>query len=188
MAKRFASIEDKHLEFIERQKIFFAATAAEGTRINISPRPTTALRVIDRNTVCWLDLTGSGAETAAHLLADGRLTIMMTAFEGAPNIMRLYGRGRSVPAGTAEFDALLSAHFGGEAPLGARQIVVQDIDLVQTSCGYGVPLFDYEGERDNLARWAEHKGPEGIADYQRRENMESMDGLPTGLLPEPADA
>lgn len=188
MAKQFPSIEDRHREFIERQKIFFAATAAAGTRINISPRPTTALRVIGPNSVCWLDLTGSGAETAAHLLADGRLTIMMTAFEGAPNIMRLYGRGRSVPAGTAEFDALLAEHFGGEAPLGARQIVVQDIDLVQTSCGYGVPLFEYEGERDNLDRWAEHKGPDGLADYQRRENATSMDGLPTGLIPAAAEA
>lgn len=186
--KRFDTIDDRNRAFIERQKIFFAATAADGTRINLSPRPTTALRVTGPNGVCWLDLTGSGAETAAHLRADGRLTIMFCAFEGAPNILRLYGRGRSVPTGTAEFDALLAAHFGGEAPLGARQIVVQDVEMVQTSCGYGVPLFAYEGERDNLDRWAEHKGEDGLRRYQAENNAVSMDGLPTGLVPAAADA
>jgi hypothetical protein len=181
--KRYSEIGDRHREFIERQTIFFAATAAAGTRINLSPRPAEALRVIGPNSVCWLDLTGSGAETAAHLLADGRLTIMLCAFEGAPNILRLYGRGRSVPAGTAEYEALLAEHFGGTAPAGARQIVVQDVDMVQTSCGYGVPLFTYEGERDTLIRWAEHKGEEGVARYRAEKNAVSMDGLPTGLVP-----
>ena len=184
MAKQFARIEDNLKSFIERQRIFFTASAAEGTRVNISPRPTDVLRLLDANTAIYLDRTGSGNETAAHLLADGRLTIMFCAFEGPPVILRLYGKGRMIRRGSAEYRDLLAAHYNGEEPLGARQIIRLDIDLVQTSCGYGVPLFDYQAERPNLDRWAEAKSADELTAYWRQKNLTSMDGLPTGLLDE----
>jgi hypothetical protein len=184
MAKQFARIEDNLKSFIARQRIFFTASAAEGTRVNISPRPTEALRLLDANTAIYLDRTGSGNETAAHLLADGRLTIMFCAFEGPPVILRLYGWGRMIRRNSSEYLALLEAHYDGEEPLGARQIIRLDIDLVQTSCGYGVPLFDYQSERHNLDRWAEAKGRDGLDAYWREKNLTSMNGLPTGLLDE----
>ena len=182
MAKQFAGLEDAHRAFIQRQKIFFAATAAPEARVNISPREAGALRVLGPNSVVYLDQTGSGGETAAHLLADGRMTIMFCAFEGLPLILRLYGQGRSMVRGGAAYAALLASAFGGDEPLGARQIVVLDIDLVQTSCGYGVPLFDHAGDRNNLHRWAEAKGAAGLEAYRREKNARSIDGLPTGLV------
>jgi hypothetical protein len=184
MAKQFVRIEDNHKSFIARQRIFFTASAAQGTRVNISPRPTEALRLIDDVTVIYLDKTGSGNETGAHLLADGRLTIMLCAFEGPPVILRLYGRGRAIRRGGPEYRSLIAAHYGGEEPLGARQIIRLDVDLVQTSCGYGVPLFDYRAERPNLDRWAQAQGEDGLQAYWREENSTSIDGLPTGLLEE----
>jgi hypothetical protein len=184
MAKQFARIEDAHRNFISRQHIFFTASAAEGTRVNISPRSTEALRLLDDLTAIYLDRTGSGNETAAHLLADGRLTIMFCAFDGPPVILRLYGKGRMIRRNSPEYLSLLAEHYGGQEPLGARQIIRLDIDLVQTSCGYAVPLYDYRAERPNLDRWAEAKGQEGLEAYWRETNLTSMDGLPTGLLDE----
>jgi hypothetical protein len=131
--------------------------------------------------VVYLDRTGSGNETAAHLRADGRLTIMFCAFEGAPLILRLYGRGRVLRRGRSEYQSLLTEAFAGAEPLGARQMVQLEIDLVQTSCGFGVPLFDYQAERPTLDRWTEAKG-DGIDAYRREKNRFSIDGLPTGLF------
>lgn len=156
--------------------------------MNVSPRDGKSLRILDPNAVAYLDLTGSGNETAAHLAADGRLTLMFCALQGAPMILRLYGTGRVVRRGSAEYDSLLAAHFGSEEPAGARQMIVQAVELVQTSCGYNVPLFEYQEERDTLRRWAEKKGAEGLEAYRREKNTRSMDGLPTGLLEEPAAA
>jgi hypothetical protein len=184
MAQQFARIEDKHKSFIARQRVFFTASAAEGTRVNVSPRPIETLRLLDDLTLIYLDRTGSGNETAAHLLADGRLTIMLCAFEGPPVILRLYGKGRAIRRNSAEYRTLLDTQYGGEEPLGARQIIRLDIDLVQTSCGYGVPLFDYEGERASLDRWTAAKGEDGLEAYWREKNLRSIDGLPTGLLDE----
>ena len=181
MGKQFPAMTPAHRDFIARQRIFFTATATDTSRVNISPRPTDALRVLDERTVAYLDQTGSGSETAAHLLADGRITLMFCAFEEPPNILRLYGRGASLLRGSAEYASLLTSTFDGEEPLGARQIVRMDVDLVQTSCGYGVPLFDYVGERTTLQRWAEHKGEAGLEEYWRLKNARSIDGLPTGL-------
>ncbi|MEF2071003.1 pyridoxamine 5'-phosphate oxidase family protein [Consotaella aegiceratis] len=181
MAKQFAAIDATRREFIGRQKIFFTASAAAGTRVNISPRSTDHLHVLSDNAVAYLDMTGSGSETSAHLIADGRLTLMFCAFEGAPLILRLYGRGHSAFHGSDEYEAFLDAHYGGVAPLGARQVVFLDVDLVQTSCGYGVPFFDYVGERPTMARWAENKGPDGLVAYRCKNNAVSMDGLPTGM-------
>lgn len=182
MAKQFASMTAAHLEFIARQKIFFTASATTTSRVNVSPRPTDLLRVLDERTVLYLDLTGSGSETAAHLRIDGRITLMFCAFDEPPSILRLYGRGTSLPRNTSEYTALLASAFENQEPLGARQIVRIDIDLVQTSCGYGVPLFDYVGERTTLRRWAEQKGEVGLEEYRRQKNTSSLDGLSTGLL------
>jgi hypothetical protein len=181
MGKQFASMTPAHRDFIARQRIFFAASATATSRVNVSPRPTDVLRVLDERAVAFLDLTGSGSETAAHLRADGRITLMFCALEEPPNILRLYGRGTSLPRGSGEYGALLASLYGNQEPPGARQIVRIDIDLVQTSCGYGVPLFEYVGERETLRRWAEKKGEAGLAEYWRLKNAHSIDGLPTGL-------
>jgi hypothetical protein len=182
MATRYPAIDEKHRRFIERQHVFFTASAAEGTRVNLSPRGTDSFRILTPNRVVYLDRTGSGNETAAHMKADGRLTIMFCAFEGPPNILRLYGRGRVVHRGTGEYATLLRERFAGNEPLGTRQFMVQDIDLVQTSCGYGVPFLEYKGERPSMDNWAENKGADGLLAYQREKNVTSMDGLPTGLF------
>lgn len=184
MAKMFERMEPAHREFIERQKIFFNASAAADGRVNVSPRAAALLRVLDESTVVYLDLTGSGNETAAHLRATGRLTLMFCAFEGAPMILRLYGEGRILRRGSAEYNDLLAAHFAGTEITGSRQMVRLDVEAVQTSCGYNVPLFQYVAERDTLVRWAENKGPEGLEAYRVRNNASSIDGLPTGLFDE----
>ncbi|MFO1149795.1 MAG: pyridoxamine 5'-phosphate oxidase family protein [Alsobacter sp.] len=181
MAKQHPEINDALGAFIGRQRIFFAASAAAGTRINLSPRGTEALRILGPLEVCYLDQTGSGNETAAHLLADGRLTLMFCAFEGPPQILRLYGRGEALARGTPGYAALLEAQYEGRELPGARQIVRLAVEIVQTSCGFGVPLFTFMERRTTLDRWAESKGEEGLAAYRREKNRVSMDGLPTGL-------
>ncbi|SEU13779.1 hypothetical protein SAMN05443639_10871 [Stigmatella erecta] len=162
--------------------MFFTASAAPSGHVNVSPRSTDMFRVLGDNAVMYLDRTGSGNETAAHLKADGRLTIMFCAVAGPPLIMRLYGRGRVIHRASDEFATRLRAHFEGIAPLGARQMVHLDFDLVQTSCGYGVPLFEYQEERPQMDAWARAKGVEGIEDYWREKNQVSLDGLPTCLF------
>src|SRR6218665_1573532 len=179
MAKDFPALNAHHRDFIARQHFFFTATAAAGTRINISPRSTDQFRVLGDNAALYLDRTGSGNETSAHLLADGRMTIMFCAVEGPPLILRLYGRGRVIHRGTDEYGRLLETEFANTEPLGARQIVWLDFDLVKTSCGYGVPLFDYREERDTMDKWANAKGPAGIEAYWHEKNVTSIDGLPT---------
>jgi Pyridoxamine 5'-phosphate oxidase len=182
MAKTLPFIDAACRDFIARQKIFFAASAAPGARVNLSPRGTDALAILDEMTVAWLDKTGSGAETAPHLKADGRLTLMFCAFQGPPNILRIYGRGEVLRRGGESYRAILASAFGGVEPPGARQIVLLHSDRVQTSCGYGVPLFDYRGERPSLDNWAHSRGEEGLEAYRREKNVVSIDGLPTGLL------
>lgn len=181
MAKQFASIEAQHRDFIARQHLFFVASAAEDTRINLSPKGHDCLRVLDPHRVVYLDRTGSGAETAAHLRADGRLTLMFCALEGPPMILRLYGRGRTLHRGGEDYAAILADAFDGCEPPGARQMVLLEVDLVQTSCGFAVPLYAYQGERPSLDRWAESQGEAGLAAYRREKNAVSLDGLPTGL-------
>ncbi|WP_439815827.1 pyridoxamine 5'-phosphate oxidase family protein [Zavarzinia sp. CC-PAN008] len=185
MAKQFASIEPNIRAFIERQRIFFTGSAAAEGRVNVSPKGMDSFRVLGPNAACYLDLTGSGNETAALLRASPRLTIMFCAFEGAPMILRLYGQGRILKRGTPDYDALLAGPFGGVEPAGARHIVYQDIDLVQTSCGYAVPNYDYREDRQVLATWATNKGEDGLHAYRLEKNMRSMDGLPTYYVDEP---
>ena len=182
MAKQFPAIGEAHRAFIARQQVFFTASAAAQGRVNVSPKGLDALRVIGPDAVAYLDRTGSGSETAAHLLADGRLTLMVCAFEGVPMILRLYGRGTSHPRGSARYAALVAEVFGGAEPAGARQVVHLAVDLVQTSCGFGVPLFDYVAERESLTRWAESKDEADLVAYRRQKNATSLDGLPTGLV------
>jgi hypothetical protein len=182
MSKMFDRIEPALQEFIERQHIFFTASATADSRVNLSPKGSDSLRVIGPNQVAYLDQTGSGNEAAAHLRADGRLTIMFCAFEGAPMILRLYGRGTPLPRGCDEYEHLLATAFNGDEPPGARQIVVLDVESVQTSCGYSVPLYDYKEDRPTLQNWALRKGEDGIREYWREKNAASIDGLPTGML------
>lgn len=179
MAKFYPALNEELRAFIARQHLFFTASATAEGRVNLSPKGLDSLRCVDEHTVAYLDLTGSGNETAAHLRADGRITLMFCSFETQPLILRLYGRGQVVRPRDDDWSTW-SAHF---PPLvGARQIVVMTVDSAQTSCGYGVPLYRYEGERGTLLRWAEKKGPQGLADYWQEKNQTSIDGLPTFLL------
>jgi hypothetical protein len=180
--KQFTSIDAKQREFIKRQHVFFVGSSAPGARINLSPKGPDALRVLGPNAAVYLDRTGSGNETAAHLLADGRLTLMFCAFDGPPLILRLYGSGRAIKRGGAEYARLLAVEYGGIEPPGARQMIALDVELVQTSCGYGVPHLNYVGERPSLSKWAEKKGDVELEAYRHQYNERSIDGLPTGLL------
>ena len=175
----FTQIDDGLRAFIEAQRMFFVGTAAADGRIGVSPKGMDSLRVLEPNRIVWLNLTGSENETAAHLIESPRMTIMWCSVAGRPQILRAYGTARSIHPRDAEW-AALSALF--PAIPGARQILDFRINLALTSCGYGVPLFDFVGPRDNLARWAEHKGAEGLATHWAERNSHSLDGRPTGIL------
>jgi len=184
MAKKYSAIDDSHRTFIARQHMFFVASATGDSHVNLSPRSMESFRLISDTEVAYLDRTGSGNETAAHIKAGGRVTIMFCAFEGAPLILRLYGHGVVHHRNSETFVALLDGHFDAVAPLGTRQIVSLKVEMVQTSCGFGVPLFSFEGERDAMDKWHDKKGHEGIETWWREHNVLSLDGLPTGLLEE----
>jgi len=176
MGTRFSEIQDGHAKFIAAQRLFFVATAASAGRINLSPKGMDSLRVLGPRRVVWLNVTGSGNETSAHVQRDPRITLMFCAFEGSPRILRIYGMARAVHRADTEW-AVLSAHFPSLA--GARQIFDVTIELVQTSCGMAVPLFDYVGERTDLSEWAAQQGDEGLRRYWSERNEVSLDGLPT---------
>lgn len=178
MGKKTDHIAPHIVNFINEQHIFFVGTAAEQGRINVSPKGMDSFRVINENKIIWLNLTGSGNETAAHLLRNNRMTIMFCAFEGKPLILRLYGHAEIFHPRDAEFNTYIS-HF--PKSVGARQIIEMKVDLVQTSCGFGVPFMDYNSERSMLDDWAEQKGPEGIAQYWLDKNSESIDGFETKI-------
>lgn len=180
MGKLHDSIKPAHREFIEKQHIFFVATAPLSTngRVNLSPKGLDCFRVLSEKKVAYMDLISSGNETSAHTLENGRITIMFCSFEGTPNILRLYGKGFTVLPGTAAWKEY-SSHF--KIFPSTRQIIAADIDLVQSSCGFGVPLYNYAGERDIHFEWAEKKGEEGLREYTREKNLKSLDGLPTNL-------
>jgi hypothetical protein len=180
MGKLFDSITEELQTFIQNQHLFFVATAplSPDGHVNLSPKGLDSLRILSPNRVAYLDLTGSGNETSAHLLENGRITFMFCSFEKTPQIVRLYGTGRTVLPTSAEWDEL-SAHF--TLYRGARQLIVADISRVSTACGYAVPLMDYVGERDTLLRWAEVKGDDGLVAYRQEKNLCSIDELPTPL-------
>lgn len=180
MATVYDHINERARQFIAAQHIFFVASAplsADG-HVNLSPKGMDSLRVLSANRVAYIDLIGSGNETSAHLNENGRLTLMFCSFEGAPDIVRLYGKGRAVLPSDSEW-AELSPLFPNY--MNARQIILADIDRVQRSCGYAVPQMEFVGERDTLTRWAEAKGADGLIQYQCEKNVESIDGLPTPL-------
>lgn len=179
MGQRYTELTDKLTVFIERQKMFFVGTAASNGRVNVSPKGMDTLRILGPNRVVWLNLTGSGNETAAHLLDTNRMTLMFCAFEGDPLILRLYGQARIFHPRDTEWHELIQLF----PPIaGARQIIDLRIDLVQTSCGMAVPFFEFQGEREQLKAWAEKKGSDGIRDYWQQKNQISLDGQPTGIL------
>jgi predicted pyridoxine 5'-phosphate oxidase superfamily flavin-nucleotide-binding protein len=170
-------IDTRLREFIERQHVFFAATAPSNGagHVNVSPKGIGGtFAVLDDHTVAYLDITASGAETIAHLRDDGRITLMFCAFEGPPNVVRLHGRGRFVTVYDDGFADLL-AHFGEHR--GARAVVIVDVERVSDSCGYGVPLYTHVGERDLLPAHMERKGEAGVKEYRRKKNTRSIDGL-----------
>ena len=179
---------DEHLRtWIASQSLFFVATAPTGAagRVNVSPKgPIGTLQVLDASTIAYMDMVGSGAETIAHLRENGRIVIMLCAFSGPPRILRLHGRGEVVLASDPRFDELIE-RFDFQEPVIAearRSIVVVDVERVADSCGYGVPLMSYEGERPHADAWASKKlrvgGPDALLDYQRDTNAYSIDGLP----------
>ncbi|HEX3346476.1 MAG TPA: pyridoxamine 5'-phosphate oxidase family protein [Acetobacteraceae bacterium] len=188
MAKQLDHIPPAIQDFIRRQHVFFTASATADSRINLSPKGSDCLRVLSEHEVVYLDQTGSGNETAAHVRADGRLTIMFCAFEGAPMILRLYGRGRVLPRATEAYAALLGSAYGGDEPPGARQIIALDVESVQTSCGFSVPLMAFQEDRETLKSWARRKGEDGIRAYWRDANAETIDGIPTGMIAALAEA
>jgi len=178
MGKENEFITDEHREYIELQKLFFVCTAPFGSEghINLSPKGFDCFRVLSPTRVGYLDIIGSGNETSAHLLENGRITFMFCSFDGPPKILRLYGKGYTVLPGDEEWNELSKEFTILPA---TRQIIVADIFKVKKSCGFGVPLYNYEGERDHAFKWAENKGEIGLEEYKKEKNMVSMDGLPT---------
>ena len=181
MGKVLEALDEKLTEVVVRQPVFFVATApaGDGGHVNVSPKGTSGtFAVLDPRTVAYLDLTGSGVETIAHLRDNGRITLMFCTFDGPPLIVRLYGRGEPVLPGNDRFRDLLTAFPDHADAPGIRSVIRVEVDRVSTSCGYSVPLMDHRGDRPVLRQWAERKGPEGIHAYQRQKNGESIDGLP----------
>lgn len=180
MAKVHENITAEFREWIAKQHLFFVASApliADG-HVNLSPKGHDCLRIIDEYTVAYLDLTGSGNETSAHIAENGRITFMWCGFEGAPRILRLFGRGEVVLPDTERWQEL--------APLfdilpGARQIIVNHVYKVQTACGFAVPFMDYKEDRPTLKKLAETRGKDATREYQQQKNMQSLDGLPTPI-------
>ena len=177
--KVYDELTDKIQDFIAAQKMFFVATAplSAAGHVNLSPKGYDSLKILDRHTVAWLDLGGSGIETQAHVRENGRMTIMFCAFEGAPNILRLYGTGEVVQFDDPRFPELLALFPGFDK---ARAIFTLKLDRIQDSCGWGVPFYDFQGERDQLKRYADNEKmtAEDWADKFRTKNAASIDGLP----------
>jgi len=179
MGQKFNELSEKHIQFIGEQKIFFVGTACADSRVNVSPKGMDSLRVISSTRVAWLNVTGSGNETTAHVQQDPRMTIMFCAFDGPPLILRLYGTAKVYHIADAEWNALYALF----PPLpGARQIFEVTLDLVQSSCGMAVPYLSYDGEREQLSAWATKKGDAGIKQYWEDKNQLSIDGAPTHIL------
>ncbi|WP_192349163.1 pyridoxamine 5'-phosphate oxidase family protein [Algoriphagus sp. Y33] len=179
MGKKLEFITPELRDFIIDQKIFFVGTAADEGSVNISPKGTDSFRVIDENKIIWLNLTGSGNETAAHLLKNSRMTIMFCAFEGKPLILRLYGNAKIYHRRDSEFQK----HIGlFPENTGSRQIIEMDVHLVQTSCGFAVPFMDFKEERNTLNAWSSKQGIEGIEKYWESKNTQSIDGFETEIL------
>ena len=179
MGKTHDSITPQLSDWLSRQRIFFVATAPLSAKglVNCSPKGMDTFRILGPREVAYLDLTGSGVETIAHLRENGRITIMFCAFEGPPKIVRLYGRGSVLRAGEAAFDEL-ATRFPDHP--GKRAVIRVAVERVADSCGYAVPRYRYDGERAQLLDWAERKGPDELERYRREKNARSLDRL-TGI-------
>lgn len=178
MGRQLDKLNPALIDFIKNQKLFFVATAMEEGSVNLSPKGLDSLRVLDENRVIWLNLTGSGNETSTHLMGKNRITIMFCAFDGDPIILRLYGSAQAYRSNTAFWKEHIDL-FPKMA--GSRQLVDVKIDLVQISCGMGVPIMEYKHQRQSLVDWAENQGEEGLKKYWSKKNTISLDGYPTDI-------
>lgn len=179
MAEKFEKLADKHIEFIKEQHLYFVGTAGSEGFVNVSPKGMDSFRIIDSSRVAWLNLTGSGNETAAHVLENGRMTVMFCSFDKQPLILRLYGQATAVHPRDerwCELAALFPEY------LGARQIFELDLELVMTSCGYAVPYYELQGERPTLTKWAENHGTSGIEKYWQEKNTASLNDKDTAII------
>jgi hypothetical protein len=179
MGKQYSEISEKLQQFIKDQKIFFVGTATADSRVNVSPKGMDSLKVLNENRVVWLNVTGSGNETSAHIQQNNRMTIMFTAFEGNPMILRLYGTAKVIHINDPEWQTLFPLF---EPIAGARQIFDLSVELVQTSCGMSVPFFDYVEQRLQLKNWAIKKGDAGLKEYWQKKNQQSIDGIATHIV------
>jgi hypothetical protein len=179
MAEQFEALQGKHIDFIQQQHLFFVGTAGRDGFVNVSPKGMDSFRVISPNQIVWLNLTGSGNETAAHVLENGRMTIMFCSFDKQPLILRLYGDAKAVHS-RDEVWGKLSELFPKHS--GTRQFFILDLEMVQTSCGYAVPFYELVGERTTLTKWADKKGQTGIESYWKEKNTKSLNGKETGIL------
>ena len=176
MAKTFDVIDDKLAAWVRRQHMFFVSTApSEGGHVNCSPKGLDTLAILGPTTLAYLDLTGSGVETIAHLRDNGRICIMLCAFSGPPRIVRFQGRGEVLEPSHPDFEGI-AARFPEQ--LGVRSVIRVECDRIADSCGYGVPLMTYESDRDLMRQWATKKGPAGVKRYKAEKNAASIDGLP----------
>ncbi len=179
MSKFYMELNDKLQEFVVEQKIFFVGTAASDGRVNVSPKGMDSLKILSENQLIWLNLTGSGNETAAHLLEKSRMTLMFCSFEGKPLILRIYGKARAIHPRDEEWSKWITLF--PDYP-GSRQIFLLDIDSAQTSCGFAVPNFKYQEDRSDLVYWTEKIGDEGVKNYWKEKNQISIDGKPTRVF------
>ncbi len=179
MSEKFKKLLPKHAEFISAQHLFFVGSAGSEGLVNVSPKGMDSLRVLSPNRIVWLNLTGSGNETAAHVLENSRMTLMFCSFDKQPLILRAYGKAEVVYPRDERWEPL-KGHFPPYT--GTRQIFDLSIELVQTSCGFAVPFFDFKGDRDTLNSWADKRGAEGVKDYWKEKNRTSLDGKDTGIF------
>lgn len=179
MGRTYPAIDSRLRAFVEAQRIFFVATAPSGTggHVNLSPKGLDSFRILDEQTVAYMDFVGSGVETIAHLRDNGRICVMFCAFEGHPTVLRLHGRGEVIEPQDRRFDELRPM-FPDAPPGSVRSIIVARLTRISDSCGYGVPLYHYAADRPQLTAWAERKGPSALLQYQRDKNARSLDGGP----------
>jgi hypothetical protein len=176
---RFSALTEQHIEFIQKQHIFFVSTAGAEGRVNLSPKGMDSFRVIDNSRVAWMNLTGSGNETAAHVMENGRMTVMFCSFDKQPLILRMYGQATALHPrdnGWPEASALFPDYVS------ARQVFQLELDLVQGSCGFAVPYYELKGERPTLTSWAEKRGKDGVEQYWKENNALSLDSKNTGIF------
>lgn len=178
MATKYEELQPQQIEFIENQHLFFVGSAGEEGFVNVSPKGMDSLRILGPRRLVWLNLTGSGNETAAHVLENSRMTIMLCSFDKQPLILRIYGEAEVIYPKHENWPDLLDK-FPNYT--GARQIFDLRINLVQTSCGFAVPFYEFKGERDTLTNWAEKKGRSGVEEYWLEKNLVSLNGKNTGI-------